>query len=80
MQITESGILSRGQPATSRAILTFPTVLALADGSLLATYRSGSTKDSEDETVEYVRSVDGGRTWSEPWIPFENPTLGFSPN
>ena len=75
MQIAQSGILSRGQPATARAILTFPTAAALADGSLLATYRTGSTKDSEDETVEFARSVDGGRTWSEPWIPFENPTL-----
>ena len=66
MQITESGILSRGQPATSRAILTFPTVIALADGSVLATYRTGSTKDSEDETVEFVRSMDGGSTWKRP--------------
>ena len=75
MQIIDNGILSRGQPGTPRAILTFPTVIAPEDGSLLATYRTGSTKDSDDETVEFVRSVDGGRTWSEPWIPFENPTL-----
>ena len=75
MKITETGILSRGQPGTSRAILTFPTVAALADGSLLATYRTGSTKDSEDETVEFSRSLDGGRTWSEAWKPFENPTV-----
>ena len=75
MQITDSGILSRGQPGTPRALLTFPTVIALNDGSLLATYRTGTTKDSDDETVEFARSVDGGRTWSEPWKPFENPTL-----
>ena len=75
MQIIDNGILSRGQPGTPRAILTFPTVVALKDGSLLATYRTGSTKDSDDETVEFVRSLDGGRTWSEPWKPFANPTL-----
>ena len=75
MQITHSGILSRGHPDTARAILTFPTVAALADGSLLAAYRTGSTKDSADETVEFTRSQDGGRTWSKPWLPFENPTL-----
>ena len=75
MQIVDSGILSRGQPASSRAILTFPTVIALEDGSLLASYRTGTTKDSDDETVEFVRSLDNGRTWSEPWKPFENPTL-----
>lgn len=75
MQIIDSGVLSRGEPGTSRALLTFPTVIALEDGTLIATYRTGSTKDSEDETVEFVRSVDGGRTWSEPWKPFENPVL-----
>ena len=75
MQIVDSGILSRGQPDSSRAILTFPTVIALEDGSLLASYRTGTTKDSDDETVEFVRSLDSGRTWSEPWKPFENPTL-----
>ena len=75
MQIIDSGILSRGQPGTPRAILTFPTVIALEDGSLLASYRTGTTKDSDDETVEFVSSLDSGRTWSEPWKPFENPTL-----
>ncbi len=75
MQITDSGILSHGQPATSRAVLTFPTVTALADGSLLATCRTGSSKDSDDETIEFSRSVDGGRAWSQPWKPFENPIL-----
>ena len=75
MQISDSGIISRGQPGTDRALLTFPTVIALADGTLLATYRSGSTKDSADGTVEFVRSADGGQTWGEPWRPFENPTL-----
>ena len=75
MQITDSGILSRGQPGTSRAIFTFPTVISLDSSTLLATYRTGTTKDSDDETVEFVRSEDGGRTWSEPWRPVENPTL-----
>lgn len=79
MQITDSGILRRGQPATSRAILTFPAATALSDGSILATYRTGTTKDSDDETVEFARSSDGGRTWSEPWVPFKNPTIDGMP-
>lgn len=73
MKVTESGIVSRAEQGSSRAVLTFPTVLALADGTLLATYRAGSNKDLDDETVEFTRSLDGGRTWSEPWRPFENP-------
>jgi hypothetical protein len=63
MQIVETGILSRGETGTDRAALTFPSVLALADGGLLATLRAGTTKDSEDEVVELHRSDDGGRAW-----------------
>lgn len=75
MQIIDSGILCRGQRGTPRALLTFPTAVALSDGSQIATYRTGSNKDCDDETVEFTRSSDGGRTWSEPWKPFENPTI-----
>ena len=48
---------------------TFPAVVTLADGSLMATYRVGSNKDSADGTVEFRRSQDGGRTWDEPATP-----------
>lgn len=70
MQITATGVLAAGTPGTARAILTFGQVVVLADGALLATCRTGSTKDSADETVEFYRSIDGGATWSQPWRPF----------
>ncbi len=63
MKIVETGILSRGDPGTRRAALTFPSVVALAGGELLATVRAGSTKDSADEVVELHRSGDSGRIW-----------------
>jgi hypothetical protein len=63
MQVIETGVLSRGDPGTRRAILTFASVLALSGGGLLATLRAGSTKDSADETLELYRSDDDGRTW-----------------
>lgn len=75
MQVIEAGILSRGQAGTSRAVLTFPTVTPLADGTLLATYRIGSSKDSDDETIEVRRSTDGGRTWEEARQPFTVPEV-----
>lgn len=75
MNLKASGIVSQGEAGTFRANLTFPTVIALANGTLLATWRAGSTKDSPDEAVEFARSSDGGQTWSEPWRPFECPTL-----
>jgi hypothetical protein len=63
MQIVATGTLSRGEPGTPRAIQTFASVVALADGGLLATLRAGSTKDSADETLELYRSADGGQSW-----------------
>lgn len=75
MHISEQGILSQSQSHTDRANLTFPTVTALADGTLLATWRAGSTKDSADEIIEFSRSVDNGQSWSTAWRPFTSPTL-----
>ena len=78
MRISEQGVLNCGTPGTRRAISTYPTVTPLADGSLLATYRVGSTKDSDDETIELRRSSDGGRSWSEPTSPFESTVDGVA--
>ncbi len=76
MRISDRGVLNLGEPGTGRAISTFPTVTALADGTLLATYRVGTTKDSADETIELRRSHDGGRTWSDPVSPFDTTVNG----
>jgi len=76
MHITERGILSHGHAGTSHACVTFPSVATLPDGSLLATCRTGSTKDCDDESVELRRSTDGGRTWSEPRTPFSTTLKG----
>src|SRR5262245_35795515 len=65
MQIVETSVLSRAEPGTARAALTFPSVVALGSGALLATLRAGSTKDAADEAIELHRSDDGGRTWRE---------------
>ncbi|MFN8487988.1 MAG: sialidase family protein [Caldilineaceae bacterium] len=70
MQMIETGVLTRGAPGAARGVLTFGHVLALADGALLATCRAGATKDSPDETIEFYRSLDGGRTWGAFWRPF----------
>jgi len=64
MEIVASGTLSRGEPGTHRAMLTFASVVTLASGSLLAALRAGTSKDSADETIELYRSDDGGRAWN----------------
>lgn len=68
----DEGILHWGQKGGRRATSNFPSITPLSDGTLLASYRVGSTKDSEDETIEFRRSSNGGRIWSEPAIPFSS--------
>lgn len=75
MEIIAKGVLNRGDAGGRRALSTFPIIVALSDGTLLAAYRVGTTKDSEDETIELRRSADDGRTWSAPVTPFAS-TLG----
>lgn len=75
MKIIETGLLARGVAGTARAVYTFPTVLSLSNGSLLAACRAGSTKDCADETVELYHSFDEGRTWKEPRNPFTVPVV-----
>ena len=76
MRIVDRGVLNCGEPGTRRAISTFPAVTSLADGTLLATYRVGTTKDSADETIELRRSNDHGRTWGDPVSPFAGTVNG----
>lgn len=76
MRIVASGILSRAEPGTTRANLTFPTVTSLADGTLLATLRAGDSKDTARERIEFYRSRDGGTSWSGPVYPFVPPDVG----
>jgi hypothetical protein len=76
MQIVASGVLSRAEPGTTRANLTFGTVTALADGTILATLRAGDEKDSARERIEFHRSEDGGLTWDGPAYPFEPLEVG----
>lgn len=70
MKIINRGILVTGVVGTRHATYTFPSVVTLSNGDLLATCRAGSTKDSADETIEIYKSTDGGHTWSEGWNPF----------
>jgi len=65
MKIIDKGILAAGNAGTVHATYTFPSVVVLSNGILLATARVGSTKDSSDETIEIYRSSDGGSIWTK---------------
>lgn len=77
MRIVEQGVVYGSKPGTKAAIATFPSISVLADGSLLAVYRVGPSKDPAGSVTFIRRSLDGGRTWSEPWKPFQDVVGGI---
>lgn len=61
MKLLGAGILVSGDPGTSRACYTFPNVVALANGMLLATMRHGEGKDGDDEAIAVFADRGDGR-------------------
>ncbi len=76
MRIVARATVNAADPGTSRSAATFPTITVLADGTLLASYSIGSTKDSDDVTIELRASRDGGSTWGPARSPFESTVHG----
>lgn len=71
MRIVDSGIISPVGASETLKVRTFPSLVALSDGTLLAVCKAGSSKDSDDGTIQVFRSSDSGATWSEPATPFQ---------
>lgn len=66
MIVAARGILSRAEAGTDRAALTFPSVTALASGTLIATLRAGASKDDAGERIEIHRAAPPGDEWTGP--------------
>ena len=66
MKIVARGTLHPGEVGSNRAVGTFPMVLGLKDGRVLATYKVGPNKDSDRATMELCWSEDLGESWTEP--------------
>ena len=65
--IIESGIVYRNPKPYLRAIHTWhPSIAQLADGTLVACFDLGQAVEALDYRTYCSRSIDGGRTWSEP--------------
>jgi len=64
----------------------FPVLIKLRDGSLGAVVRGGAPHIGIKGRLDWVRSTDGGKTWSEPVVIADskwddrNPALGQMPN
>ncbi|MCX6623417.1 MAG: sialidase family protein [Acidobacteria bacterium] len=72
MRIEARGVLNPSEPGGRRAVSSFGSLTVLPGGSLLATYRVGSSKDCDDETVELRWSHDLGASWTAAVSPFGN--------
>lgn len=66
MRVVGSGYVfdARGEP-TPRRSCAFTAISRLADGTLLATFRRGSDRESPDGHVCVYASTDDGRSWEE---------------
>lgn len=69
MKIISTGVMCPSEGG-ARAVATFPSVVVLPDGSLLASYRIGPSKDSNGSIAELRRSRDLGLSWTGPETPF----------
>jgi predicted neuraminidase len=63
---------------TSDRHVAFPGICKAASGALLVCYREGYSHASgnpDDGRVMLVRSLDGGATWSEPELAYDDPAM-----
>jgi len=64
----------------------FPVMIKLGDGALGAVIRGGATHIGIGGRLDFIRSSDGGRTWSKPIVAVDspwddrNPALGQMPD
>ena len=70
MKIINKGIIYSGTENTRHATLSFPSLVQLTSGKILASFQAASKKNSIDSHVLLCQSLDGGKTWEEPFEPF----------
>ncbi len=78
MHIVDQGTIydARQAPAHAR-FCSFTSTCLMQDGTLLVSFRYGSSKDAADENVAVYTSRDEGRTWARVKMGFEPPVPGY---
>ena len=70
MEVIYSSIVFTGLSSAKTNIISFCSLIRLRNGTLLATARMGSSKDSADGNIGIWNSTDGGLSWRGPLTPF----------
>lgn len=65
VSLISEGTIFAGTPNSPTANSCFPAIVELPGGTLLASWRVGSQKDSADGQILLSRSTDAGVSWSE---------------
>lgn len=74
IKLIETGIVYRNPKPHLRAVHAWhPSIVALGGDELLSSFDLGQGAESMDYRTWVSRSVDGGRTWSDPRRMFEDP-------
>ena len=80
MRIADRGTVYDATTAPAHArFCSFTSALLMRDGTLLVSFRAGSSKDSADENVKLMASMDEGQTWQCIKEEFEPPVPGYPP-
>jgi hypothetical protein len=67
IKLVGSARIFGGVPNSTTANCCFPSIARLPSGTLLASWRTGTNKDSDDGAIWLARSTDG-TTWSQPQL------------
>ena len=72
MRIVSSGFIYNSDLAVPEGkFACIPSLVMLADGAVLCSFKTGPAKISADDNVHIVRSVDGCKTWQTQFAGFD---------
>lgn len=72
IEIIDKGILYRNPLPQLRVVhACFPVIQELSEQEFLCVYRRGTAFESADARIAKLRSVDGGRTWTEEGVVYD---------
>jgi len=70
LRVIDRGVVFEGRGGAA-AHCHIPSLCALCDGSILASYRVGADKMDPDARLQLSSSTDGGKTWGRHVQPFD---------